>query len=73
VNGFREVFKGISFPIREKYVTILRRERIFTAQGIEIILPIAPEGAGLLAGSILVGGIRFDLYTSQGRPTERAQ
>jgi hypothetical protein len=74
VNGFREVFKGISFPIREKYVTILRRDRIFTAQGVEIILPIAPEAAGLLAGSILVGGIRCDLYASQGRPpAERAQ
>ena len=71
VNGFREVFKGISFPIREKYVTLVRSERIFTAQGVEIILPIAPEAAGLFAGSILIGGIRVDLYTTQGRPVER--
>ena len=73
VNAFREVFKGISFPIREKYVTILRSERILTPQGIEIILPMAPEAAGLFAGSVLVSGIRFDLYTTQGRPAERAQ
>lgn len=70
VNGFREVFKGVSFPIREKYVTILRSERILTPQGVEILLPIAPEAAGLFAGSILVGGIKFDVYTSQSRPTE---
>jgi hypothetical protein len=73
VNGFREVFKGISFPVREKYVTILRSERVVTPQGIEIILPIAPEALGLLAGSILVGGIRFDIYTTNDRLTERAR
>lgn len=71
VNGFREVFKGISFPIREKYVTILRSERIVSSQGVEVLLPIAPEVAGLFAGSILVRGLRFDVYTSPSRPTER--
>ena len=73
VNGFREVFTGISFPVREKYVTLLRSKQVFTAQGIQIIFPIAPEAAGLLAGSILVGGIRFDLYTTNSRLAEPAR
>ena len=67
------MFKGISFPVREKYVTLLRSERIFTTQGVEIVLPIAPEALGLFAGSILVSGMRFDFYLSEGKPAERPQ
>jgi hypothetical protein len=73
VNGVRQVFKGISFPIREKYVTLLRSERIFTPHGVEIILPIAPEALGLFAASILVSGMRVDIFLSEGKPAERRQ
>ncbi len=72
VNGFGQVFKGISFPIREKYVTILRPDRVLTAYGTEIVLPIVPEAAGLFAGSLLVSGMRFDMHTTEGRPAQPA-
>jgi hypothetical protein len=73
VHGFQQVFKGIAFPIREKYVTLVRSERVFAAHGIEIILPIAPEALGLFAGSILVSGMRFDVFMAERRPAERPQ
>ena len=70
VNGFGQVFKGISFPIREKYVTLLRPERIVTAYGTEVLLPVLPEAAGLFAGSLLLSGMRFDIFTTDGRPAQ---
>jgi hypothetical protein len=73
VYGFGQVFKGISFPIREKYVTLLRPETILTSQGTRIVLPILPEAAGLFAGSLLVSGMRFDMYISDRRPAEPAE
>jgi hypothetical protein len=72
VNGFGQVFKGIAFPIREKYVTLLRPERIMTAYGTEVVLPIAPEAAGLFAGSLLISGMRFHIYTSDGQPPQQS-
>jgi PAS domain S-box-containing protein len=40
----------------------------------QVEVPVDIEQRELLAQPvILVGGIRFDLYTRQGRPTERAQ
>jgi hypothetical protein len=68
VNGFGHVFKGIAFPIREKYVTLLRPERIVTSYGTEVLLPVLPEAAGLFAGSLLVSGMRVDIFMTEGRP-----
>jgi hypothetical protein len=71
VNGFAQVFKGLAFPIRERYVTMLRPDRVVTPYGTEVILPIAPETMGIFAGSVLVSGVRFEIYTSETKPAER--
>lgn len=56
VNGFKAAFSGISFPVKNGYVTLFRRTRD--------LMPVLPEAIGLIAGSFLVAGMQFDIAVS---------
>lgn len=64
VNGFRSVFRGISFPVREGYVTIMRTSGD--------AMPFLPEIGGLVSGGLLVAGMRFELWITAKRPEMEA-
>lgn len=57
VNGFKAAFSGVSFPVKNGYVTLLRRAGD--------VVPVLPETIGLIAGSFLVAGMRFDISVSE--------
>lgn len=63
VNGFRAVFRGISFPIEGRYVTLLRADGE--------LLPFLPELGGLTAGGFSIGGMVFEIWETDRPPRER--
>jgi hypothetical protein len=62
VNGFLSVFRGISFPVREGYVTLIRVSN--TAR------PFLPELGGLTVGGFLIGDMAFEIWWSPQEPRE---
>lgn len=67
VNGFRAVFKGISFPVSNGYVTLCRRAVVNE----EIVFPIIPELAGIVSGGFVLAGQWYDVRVSSGRPPSK--
>jgi hypothetical protein len=62
VNGFRSVFRGIYFPVQNRYVTLLRidgRTR-----------PFLPEAGGLVAGGFMLYGMIFEIWDTPRPPRE---
>lgn len=49
IKGFREVFKGIAFPVKEGYVTIVE---------------MGSEAKGILLGPVVVSGMAMNVYYS---------
>lgn len=64
VNGFKSVFTGIAFPVKNGYVTLFRPVKI---NG-EIIKPFLPEAGALVAGGFLLGGDKYEILLSPGKP-----
>jgi hypothetical protein len=64
VNGWQSVFTGISFPVKNGYVTLLRR----ASAGQRTLYPVLPELAGLLAGGFILGGEACDIRFSTMQP-----
>lgn len=62
VNGFSAVFRGISFPIQGRYVTLMRIDR-----GPR---PFLPEVGGLVAGGFSIGGMVFEIWDTPHAPKE---
>jgi hypothetical protein len=64
VNGVRSAFTGISFPVTNGYVTLLRKG----VRGDRILYPVIPELAGLVVGGFVLGGDSYEIRFSAGRP-----
>jgi hypothetical protein len=64
VNGIRSVFTGISFPVTNGYVTLLRKG----VSGGRILYPVIPELSGLVVGGFLLGGDSYEIRFSAGLP-----
>jgi len=62
VNGARATFRGISFPVQGRYVTVLRADGK--------LRPFAPEAGGLLAGGFLVAGMVIEIWDTAGPPQQ---
>lgn len=62
VYGFRGVFRGISFPVQNRYVTLLRVDR-----GVR---PFLPEAGGLVAGGFVLHGMVFEIWDTPRPPRE---
>ena len=61
--GMRSVFSGLSFPVRNGYVTLLRKEGVNQRE----VHPAIPELAGEVAGSFKLGGEAFEIRFSARR------
>jgi hypothetical protein len=68
VNGVRAGFTGISFPVTNGYVTLLRKG----VSGDRILYPVIPELAGLVVGGFVLGGDSYEVRFSAGRPVQSA-
>ncbi|MGI9507915.1 MAG: hypothetical protein ACR2QJ_01030 [Geminicoccaceae bacterium] len=64
MNGFKAVFRGVSFPIKNGYVTLLLRDAKKPQKG----TPLLVEIRGFLAGNLLVHGMLFDIHHSNFQP-----
>ena len=64
VHGLRELMTGIAFPVRNGYVSLF--VKTVTRHG--VVMPIAPEAAGLYMGSVNVKNWLWDVYFSPQRP-----
>ena len=64
VNGLRSAFRGVSFPVREGYVTLLREVLVNGKK----IRPFLPELGGVCAGGFIFGGIPFEYWWSPTPP-----
>jgi hypothetical protein len=67
VNGFRSVFTGIAFPVKNGYVTMIRS----TSQHGPEVSPFLPELAGLIAGGFILDGVRYTIHVSPQKPRTR--
>ena len=56
VRGPRGLFTGLSFPVQNGYVTVAQ---------------LGSESAGILLGSMNVGGMTYHAFYSTQRPTPR--
>ena len=71
VNGMREFFNGLSFPVGEGYVYLLRRgadPQAFSGMGGHGVIT---ELAALIVGGIEIAGIRFDVWIEERTQTLR--
>lgn len=59
ISGFKASFYAIKFPVRNGYVTLIKREE---AKG----SPVLAEISGIVVGSFLVKGMLFDIYLKEG-------
>ncbi len=64
VNGVRAAFRGVSFPVKFGYVTLLR-ETMIRGQRVR---PFLPELGGLTAGGFIYGGVAYEIWWSPQRP-----
>jgi len=64
INGFRDVFSGVSFPVKNGYVTLTLRDTRRSEKG----TPLLIETGGFLAGNLLVHGMLFDIRHSHRPP-----
>lgn len=69
MGGIGESIVGITFPLKQEYVTLLA-SRYSTMQQ-RLLHPVLPEAGGLIAGWLTIAGNRFDLVFHQRRATER--
>jgi hypothetical protein len=65
VHGVRATVDGLSFPVRNGYVTVLRRMPLAPGEAIE---PVLPEAAGLVASGITTAGGVYDAWLSRRPP-----
>lgn len=68
ISGFKAMFRGITFPVREKYFTVLLRRDLPPGREHFKGEPLLYEMSGILAGSFLVHGLHFDVYHSNSPP-----
>jgi hypothetical protein len=64
VNGLRSAFRGVSFPVQQGYVILLREVLV---NG-KTIRPFLPELGGVCAGGFIFGGIPFEFWWSPTPP-----
>jgi hypothetical protein len=64
VHGLRGLMTGITFPVRNGYVSLLVRQ--VTHNG--VLMPVVPEAAGLYLGIVNVNSWLWDVYYSPQRP-----
>lgn len=67
IHGFREVVSGVTFPVKNGYITLLLRD----ARRFEKGAPVLIETGGFLAGNLLVHGMLFDVHHSHHLPHVR--
>lgn len=67
VHGLRSVFRGISFPVRNGYVTLMTRAVVNN----RVAFPVLPELAGLVAGGFVLGGEWYEVRFSSRRPLSK--
>ena len=69
VNGFKAAFRGVTFPVQNGYVTLVRRHEDTGLRG------TLTEVGGILAGGFLIGDMAFDilLTPSPFHPVEGEQ
>ncbi len=60
VSGFKSAFAGLTFPVKNGYVTVLRKAGD--------LKPVLPEATGLIVGGFLVGGMQFQVTFSTTSP-----
>ena len=66
--GLGEAIVGITFPVKQEYVTLLTSRYSSLQQ--RMMHPVLPEVGGLIAGWLTIDGQRFDLLFHQRRATE---
>lgn len=64
VNGFRSVFEGITFPVKNGYVSLIR---VGVVAG-ERISPCLPEVGGLIGSGFIFQGMSLNIYYSVTKP-----
>jgi len=64
VNGVGSAFRGVSFPVKFGYVTLLREA---TIRG-QRVRPFLPELGGLTAGGFIYGGVAYEIWWSPRPP-----
>jgi hypothetical protein len=64
VNGFKSVFTGIAFPVKNGYVTLIKESSLHGRK----ISPFVPEFLGLVAGAFIFSGVKFKVYFSSQPP-----
>ena len=68
-HGLRSVFRGISFPVRNGYVTLMTRAVVNN----RVVFPVLPELAGLVAGGFVLGGEWYEVRFSPSRPLSKTR
>lgn len=61
VRDFRAFFSGVSFPMQNHYVTLIRRNP-------DLGTPLLQEVAGIVAGGFILHGMRFEVFVSSEPP-----
>jgi hypothetical protein len=69
MGGIGEALVGITFPLKQEYVTLLASR--YSTMQLRMIHPVLPEVGGLIAGWLTIADKRFDLVFHQRRATER--
>ena len=69
IGGIGEAIVGITFPLKQEYVTLLSSRYSMMQQ--RTMHPVLPEVGGLIAASLTIADRRFDLVFHQSRATER--
>jgi hypothetical protein len=64
VNGIGAAFRGVTFPVKFGYVTLLREA---TVRG-QRVRPFLPELGGLTAGGFIYGGVAYEIWWSPTQP-----
>jgi hypothetical protein len=68
MGGIREVLVGITFPLKQEYVTLLATRYSNVHQ--RMAHPVLPEAGGLVAGWLSIAGERFDIIFHQRKAAE---
>jgi len=65
MGGLGETIVGITFPLKQEYVTLLASR--YSSMQQRTLHPVLPEVGGLIAGWLTIAGNRFDLVFHQAR------
>jgi hypothetical protein len=66
VNGLRAGFRGVTFPVKFGYVTLLREVTV----GHRVLRPFLPELGGLSVEGFIFGGLAYEIWWTPTEPKE---